>query len=103
MLLKRSAREFYHVALTATTEAGDPVAADDWEASFDGGTTWFPAEAHTHDDGDGDVTYSSWLVAGPDVAQGGAVAVITGSLVPQMRLNDNPESVVRDGPRISLV
>lgn len=90
MRLDRHGREYYKPGVT-TDPAVDPT---DWEASFDGGETWVAAI----DDGG----QAAWLVAGPDAAAGTAVAVITRSVTPKVRLLDNPEIVVRDAPGISL-
>lgn len=85
MKLDPQGREFY--TLTITTS---PTAVGGWEASFDNGATWHAGEEHdTLDD-----TWQ-WLVAGAGVAQGSAVAVISGHVQPKVRLTDNPEIVVR--------
>jgi hypothetical protein len=75
--LDRHGREYYKPGVT-TDPAVDPT---DWEASFDGGETW---------------------VAAIDDGGQAAVAVITRSVTPKVRLLDNPEIVVRDAPGISL-
>lgn len=110
MLLNRHARENYAIQIATTTTEGDPIAAADWEASFDGGTTYMPAnvltlaapwtdtDGVTHEPGD----LSEWLVAGPDAEVGSAVAVITASTDPLVRAIDNPEIIVREAPQIYL-
>lgn len=90
MHLPPNGREFY--ALTITTVPA--VGATAWSASFDDGVTWHVAE----DQGG----KSAWLVAGPDVAQGTAVAVISADTQPYVRLTDNPAIVVRRAPAIYL-
>ena len=91
MILSPLAREFYRVAITTD---GDVT---DWEASFDGGTTWHDGEVDPDEE-----TFTRWLLAGPDAPLGTAVAVITADVVPIVRATDNPEIVVRKAPRITL-
>ena len=86
MQLNRAAREYYRLHVTT-----DPAVTAPWEASFDGGQTWY---AGTDPGGDtGDVM---WLVAGPDAEQGPAVAVLTGTVRPMLRAIDNPEIVIAE-------
>ena len=68
-----------------------------WQASFDGGDTW---EAPTDTEGG----RPKWLVAGPDSDDpSDAVAVITQTTRPLLRVNDNPEVIVANGPYIYVV
>lgn len=90
MILSTYGREYYAVAIT-TLPATDPT---DWEASFDGGATFFDATSVNGN--------SAWLVAGPSADATGAVAVLTRPIVPKVRLIADPEVVVRSAPRINL-
>lgn len=92
MKLHPTAVEYY--ALEITVDQPD-VAASEWQASFDGGTTWSTAV-----DVDG---RSGWLLAGPEVASpGGAIVMPAGTTYPVVRLVDSPELVVRDAPAITV-
>lgn len=87
MQLNSRAREFYTLTITTTPA----VAA--WEASFDGGTTWFA----------GTPSGSSlrWLVAGRDATVGTAVAQLQQNVtLPLVRATDTPEVLVRGAPSI---
>lgn len=90
MILSPAGREYYALTIT-TTPATQPT---DWEASFDGGTTWVAALNVSGN--------SAWLVRGTNAAAGSAVAVLTTSISPLVRLTANPELVVRGAPRIEL-
>ena len=94
MELKRSAREKYRLKITTL-----PAVAGTWEASFDGEATWDVGTPATFNG----TPVTEWLVAGPDVALGTAVAVITEDMVPAIRVTESPEIVVRDAPSIVLV
>jgi len=94
MQLHAMAREFYHLGI------GTEPAVTAWEASFDGGETWSPATVDQPGWGADDY---GWLVAGDEVDQGSAVAVITESIKPLVRAIDSPEIVVRDAPGIYLL
>ena len=98
MKLNRDAREYYRLQISAETSAGTPVELDAWEASFDRGQTWQASTIATWGDDD----WASWLVAGPDAENTDAVAVITRSCTPIVRVTDSPEVVVRDAPPIHL-
>lgn len=98
MRLSRLAREYYELQITTTATDGDPIPADGWEASFDGGETFVAATVVTHDTED----WSAWLLAGPDADEGTAVAVITSAVRPLVRATDSPEVIVRTAPRIVL-
>lgn len=91
MKLDRNARDNYEVTITTNPEVTG------WEASFDGGTTWAAGTVHP-------VTADTWvwLVAGPNVTQDTAVAVITRRLTPKVRAIENPLIVVYDAPPIIL-
>lgn len=88
MKLTSLGRETYAVAIGTLTSSGDPIAADAWEASFDGGTNWHAATA--------DGEYSTWLVAGEDADPGTAVAVLTSTVIPIARAIDEPEILIDD-------
>jgi hypothetical protein len=96
--LNRSGREYYSLAITTTASSGSPIPASGWEASFDGGTTWFAATVITENS----VDYSAWLVAGDRAAVGTAVAVLSTTTSPLVRATDNPEIVVRSAPIIAV-
>lgn len=91
MILHRQGREYYALTIT-TSPTTQPT---DWSASFDGGTTWSVATAVNG--------ASAWLVAGATADATGAVAVLSRSVNPLVRLTANPEIVVRDAPRIQYV
>lgn len=89
MKLSRYGRE--NLKMTITT---DPPLTD-WEASFDGGVTWV---AGTPED---DQTW--WLLAGPDVEQETAVAVLSrGSHPVMVRAIDDPEIIVRSATSVTV-
>lgn len=90
MILSTFGREYYALTIT-TTPVTQPT---DWEASFDGGTTWVGASNVNGN--------SAWLVRGTSAAAGSAVAVISRSVSPLVRLTTNPELVVRGAPGIQL-
>lgn len=94
MKLTRIGREY----LTVSIET-DP-AVTGWEASFDGGTTWATGEEVTV----GTSTAWRWLLAGPDVAQPDVSGQITldATTTVVLRAIDNPEVLIRKGPRVSL-
>ena len=93
MKLDREARQYYDPGPTPIPD----VAADSWEASFDDGDTWFQPSDVMND-------RPRWLVAGPDVEKGDAVAtIIDDTLRPRLRLAIPPELLVVDGPYIWLV
>jgi len=98
--LNTNERDYYAIQIATKTSNGDPIPAADWEASFDGGTTWIDAVVQT-DPETGD--WSTWLLVGPDVAQGTAVAVITDDLRPQVRATDGSAVIVERAPRIRLI
>lgn len=119
MKLHRSERDYYVV--TATT---DPPLTGTWEASFDQGATWIPGTLAHSDDGWRDsrgqvitdatgaviTDAPSWLVAGPDFDAIGVGqsftdtdAIIDATVVPLLRIADNPVLDVERGPRIQLV
>lgn len=90
MKLDPQAREFYRLKITT-----DPVSLPEaWEASFNEGLNYYPAANLSG--------WSVWLLAGPDVALGAAVAVITHAITPKVRLIANPEVVVRGAPKVWL-
>lgn len=91
MKLSSYGREYYELTIT-TSPATIPT---DWEASFDGGATWITALNVSGN--------SAWLVRGTNAPAGAAVAIITASLNPKVRLTLSPEIIVRDEtPRIGL-
>lgn len=98
MRLDRHARENYELQIATTASDGDPIAAGEWEASFDGGENFVAATVITHDTED----WSAWLLAGPDAEVGTSVAVLSRSMRPLVRAVDNPEIIVRDAPRVVL-
>lgn len=93
MNLHRQERNDYRVEIVTSPQLTG------WEASFDGGTTWVAGTV--------DVDLANtwrWLIAGPDVAQGTAVAVITETATfPLVRATQNPRIVVDDAPMIQLI
>ena len=93
MKLQTKGRQFYDPGLVPVQN----IAASDWEASFDGGETWFAPTDYPNEQ-------PRWLVAGPDADPGTAVVVITADTVrPQLRVDNPPELLVVDGPYIWLV
>lgn len=93
MILDSYGREYYAMTIT-TVPATTPT---QWEASFDGGSTWITAIVHPTT-----ATASAWLVRGVNAAAGTSVATITTSLAPKVRLTSSPELVVRGAPTIQL-
>lgn len=91
MILSRFARRYYRVTVTT-----DPQVTD-WEASFDNGATWVAGTPIVGVDNG-----YQWLVAGPDVDLGAAVAVISANVTPLLRDVDTAEVLVEDAPRIWL-
>jgi hypothetical protein len=97
--LKPAGREYYTLEFTATDIGGLPIVDPGiYEVSFDGGLTWFAGEE------DQSAGVWQWLVAGAIAEVGDAVTVLSGAswIVPEARLVDNPEIVVRDMPPIYL-
>lgn len=90
MILNPRGREYYALQITTTPA----TTATDWSASFDGGSTWSVAVNVSG--------YSAWLVAGSLAALGTAVATVSSSVTPLVRLTANPEIVVRDAPKIQI-
>lgn len=95
MDLPRRGREFYDQTITTA-----PAVAG-WEASFDGGTTYVAGEEVEIDPPVTGALRMRWLVAGP-LADPGTAEVISADLVPLLRATDNPELIVRKGPKIRL-
>lgn len=92
MKLHTQACEYYR--LDITTEPA--VLAGNWQLSLDRGDTWIGA---TVVDG-----LSAWLLAGPDYEGGeNAIPITKGLIRPLLRLIDNPETIVRGAPSISLL
>lgn len=96
MQLHREERDYYTVSITLT-----PPLTGTWQASFDNGETWI--------DGADTSGNWAWLVAGPDfdateVGQDDADtdATISSSLVPLLRLKDEPVVDIERGPSIRL-
>lgn len=98
MQLFRGERDWYVLDITTV-----PAIEGDWEASFDGGTTWITG--HPTDD-----DKWAWLLAGPDfdaaavgMDAGDTDATITASSVtPQLRIKDNPVLNIEQGQFIHL-
>jgi hypothetical protein len=88
MILHRNGREYYALDIT-TTPSTVPT---DWQASFDGGSTWVAALNVSG--------HPAWLLAGASADIGTSVAVLSGRVRPQVRLIAAPEIVVRDAPLI---
>jgi hypothetical protein len=90
MKLTRIGREYLTVAISTEPEVTG------WEASFDGGTTWTAGEQVGGD--------WRWLVAGPDVVQDPVVGqvVVSETTTVVLRAIDNPEVLIRKGPRVSI-
>ena len=86
MHLSRQGVERYQPGPTTTPA----IAASLWEASFDGGTTWHPAEVVS--------SAPTWLVAGPAAPSPGAAYVLpdTAWVVPSLRFVNAPETIIRD-------
>lgn len=91
-MLHREGRQYYALRI----ETDEP--ATGWEASFDGGATYVPAV-----EADGE---SRWLVNGPtfdpDSAPLAPSILIAANMRPLLRLIDNPEVIVHQGPAIIL-
>ena len=99
-------RDYYVVSYTT-----DPPLTGTVQASFDDGETWVDGTATTVDVDGEDVAAWSWLVAGPDYdattvdpAQDpdDTVATIESTVVPLLRLADDPVLDGKQGPRISI-
>lgn len=89
MKFDRQSREYVFWPIT-----GQPEGAE-FEVTFDDGATWLPME--TVEGG------ARTLLAGPDVDQGGAEAVLPlGRTMVELRLTDTPEVVVRGGGVIDV-
>lgn len=88
MILHRNGREYYALAITTTPNTGPT----DWQASFDGGSTWVTAVSVSGN--------SAWLLAGAEADPTGAVAVVSRRVRPLVRLTVAPEIVIRDAPLI---
>lgn len=97
MQLFRGERDWYVLDITTV-----PAIEGDWEASFDGGTTWITG--HPTDD------HYAWLLAGPDfdatdvgMSAGDTDATITTrSVTPLLRIKDNPVLNIERAPGIYL-
>jgi len=89
MRLYAQAREYY----TLEIDTVPPVTG--WEASFDDGATYYDGEFV------GGTTYR-WLVAGPGVDPGDAVAIITKNTEVMVRAASDPEVIVDEAPMIYL-
>jgi hypothetical protein len=84
--LSRHGREHYDQLI----ETDPPLLA--WEASFDGGTTWWAGTALAP----AEPGWYRWLIAGDRAAVGAAVAQLAvGEHQPLARAAGNPEIVVR--------
>ncbi|MCW2756341.1 MAG: hypothetical protein JWO46_87 [Nocardioidaceae bacterium] len=99
MDLSRYGREFYTVEI-----ATDPQVTD-WEASFDGGTTWADGE-----EVEAEENTWRWLVHGAafvpaegDVNESQLAAALVDVVRPHVRAVDNPEVVVRLSPTITII
>lgn len=66
-----------------------------WEASFDGGDTWYEGEP------DDEENVYRWLVAGVDVDPGGAVLVVDRRYPVLVRATDEPEILVRQAGSVA--
>lgn len=92
MQLYRAERDWYVLSITTV-----PPVEGDWEASFDGGTTWITG--HPTDD------KVAWLLAGPDfdaaavgMSAGDTDATITKTVLPLLRIKDNPILDIEQAP-----
>lgn len=102
MKLHTQEQVFYTLPnLSATTPSGPVVVAvDRWEASFDGGDTWYASQAHP------DLpTAPAWLIRGahyPGPADTGPASgvLISRSTVPLIRLRDMPETTIEKAEAI---
>lgn len=92
MKLHPTGVEYYALTITSEPE----LTATDWQASFDGGTTWSTAV-----DVDG---RSAWLLAGAEVASPPADAIVMalGTTYPVVRCVDAPEVIVRDAAAVTV-
>lgn len=104
MKLRRFERRWYAMPITVTTAANTPVTVPpgDWEASFDRGLTWHPAQPHP------DLpTAPAWLVAhvtfpgpgDPSTPIPGQILIAV-TTIPLLRLIDQPEVMVPNGETI---
>lgn len=97
MRLHREERDYYVVEITAT-----PPVSGTWQASFDDGATWV--------DGSSTPDGWAWLVAGPDFADDpdgmdpelDTDATISQTMMPLLRVKDDPVLDVEAGPTIEL-
>ena len=100
MQLSNRGRDRYALFIETTTSEGDPIPADEWEASFDRGTTWHACTVITV----ATEARSTWLLAGKEIgAGGGAVAVISANTRPLVRWIQNPLILVDRAPEIEYV
>jgi len=95
--LNRAGRGEYSLSIDL-----NPPIAGTWQASFDGGVTWI--------DGVPSSGVWSWLVAGPDfdaedvgMDPAATKAVISSSVIPLLRIANNPILDVEYGYLINLV
>lgn len=98
MNLSRIGREYLEVEVSTDPEVSG------WEASFDGGSTWNAGEQVTS----ASVPTWRWLLVGPDCPEPevpGQINYPAGagtSVRVYLRAIDNPEVLIRKGPKVSL-
>lgn len=85
MQLTAHGRKYYRVTAVTVPQLTD------WEASFDGGATWHLGAVDSRATPEANTW--EWLVAGELADPTDAVAVITSSLIPDIRAVDSPEIV----------
>jgi hypothetical protein len=105
--LNHAGREYLHYPVTGlpstfgALQVRFPPATDwvtmDWVITTAG--VWSVWDGHT-----GLPTHARVLVAGPDVGEGGGVVLATGSsTIPELRLDSDPEVIIRTSPAVILV
>lgn len=95
MNLQRAGRDYY----VPNVDVEPAIPGGTWEASFDGGTTWV--------DGVLGGDEWSWLVFGPDfvpadIGMTESGTVVEHSVIPKLRVKQDPVAFVTDGPRIRV-
>lgn len=103
MNLSRFGRKWYELEVATT-----PQIVSGWEATFDSGATWLPAEVVATPDPLPVVSTAAvirWLLEGPDASAGASppdFVVHADTIVPVIRAANDPELEAFNGPIIIL-
>ena len=111
VMLNHSGKEYFHVPVTGLPS--DWVGADgEMQIRFPPSSTWVAMEWVVLDsstglwsvwDGvTGLPTHSRVLIGGPDTS-GATISLALGSFIPEMKLTDAPEVVIRTSPAVVVV